>query len=555
MKEITFGVLGGLAFFIYGMNLMSDGLKKAAGERMRRILETLTSNPIMGVIVGALVTAVFQSSSATTVMMVGFVNARLMTLPQAIGVIMGANIGTTVTAQLIAFKFGNYAYLIAAIGFVFFFFFKRKNIKYLGQIIFGFGILFVGLNIMSDVLKPLAGNPIFTNWILNLGHMPIVGVLIGTIMTVVIQSSSATIGVLQSLASQPIVEDGVIKALIPLKTAAPILFGDNIGTTITAWLATIGANKSSKRAALVHTLFNMLGTLVALSLLPAFINFVISVSPRVTAEFNEAMAIKRLIANAHTSFNIMNTVLWLPFVGFLAWVVKKILPGEEQAVERGAKYLDRHMLDNPAVALDLSTKELVRMAEFSRDMLEKVKVTFITGNTGKINQIREIEEILDELQQEVIHYMSTLVSQVSISEKDSQRMADLMHVAGDIERIGDHCLNIVELTQFNNNERIHFSEQAIQEVDGVFNLALEMLDDCISALAEDNFSGAHQVLQLEKRMDLLEEQLRMNHIERLNQGMCNPKSAVSYAELMKNLERIADHCNNVAEAVLDREEL
>ena len=555
MKEIIFGVLGGLAIFIYGMNLMSDGLKKAAGERMRRILETLTSNPIMGVIVGALVTAVFQSSSATTVMMVGFVNARLMTLPQAIGVIMGANIGTTITAQLIAFKIGNYAYLIAAIGFVFFFFFKRRNIKYLGQIIFGFGILFTGLNIMSDVLKPLADNPLFTRWILELGDRPILGVLIGTIMTVFIQSSSATIGVLQRLASQPIIQDGVTKALIPLTTAAPILFGDNIGTTITAWLATIGANRASKRTALVHSMFNLVGTLVALTFLPAFISLVISVSPKVTAAFTEAEAIGRQIANAHTSFNIMNTIIWLPFVGFLAWLVQRILPGEDRVVERGAKYLDRHMLDNPAVALDLSTKELVRMAGFSREMLDKVKDTFISGNTASINQIRETEGILDDLQQEVIQYMSTLVSQVSISEKDSERMADLMHVAGDIERIGDHCVNIVELTEYNNAEKIRFSEQAIQEVDDVFNLALEMLDDCIHALAQDDFSDAHRVLQLEKRMDQLEEQLRMNHIERLNQGMCNPKSAVSYAELMKNLERIADHCNNVAEAVLDREEL
>lgn len=553
MQELIFGVLGGLAIFIYGMNLMSDGLKKAAGERMRRILEKLTSNPIMGVLIGALVTAVMQSSSATTVMTVGFVNARLMTLPQAIGVIMGANIGTTITAQLIAFNIGHYAYLITAIGFVLFFFVKRKNLKYLGQIIFGFGILFIGLNTMSSVLKPLANSPTFEHWIVNLSKYPIIGVLVGTVMTMVVQSSSATIGVLQSIASQPILENGVYRALIPLRTAVPILFGDNIGTTITAWLATIGANRYAKRTALVHTLFNLFGTVIGLIFVYQFIDFVLAISPQAGPGLEDVVNVRRQIANAHTSFNIMNTLVWLPFVGFLAWLVMKFLPGEEPMVERGPKYLDKHVLDNPAVVLDLSTKELVRMGHFAQDMLTKAKETCITGNTADMDLINETEEILDNLQQEIIHYMSTLVSQVSISEKDSERMADLMHVAGDLERIGDHCVNLIELSEYNGAEKLRFSEQAIAEIEEIFSLALEMLDSCINALADDNFEAAHRVLTLEKTMDKLEAQLRKNHIERLNQGLCNPKSAVSYAELMKNLERIADHCNNVAEAVLDRE--
>lgn len=552
--ELIFGVVGGLAIFIYGMNLMGDGLKKAAGERMRKILETLTSNPVMGVIVGVVVTAVIQSSSATTIMTVGFVNARLMTLPQAIGVILGANIGTTVTAQIIAFKIDHYAYLITAIGFILFFFVNgKKNLKYLGQIIFGFGILFVGMNTMSDVLKPLAQNEIFTKWILELGDQPILGVIIGTVMTMVIQSSSATIGVLQSLASQPIVENDVIRALIPLKSAAPILFGDNIGTTITAWFAVIGANKSSKRAALVHTLFNIIGTIIAMILLPFFLSIVLAISPKVGPGLNEALAIKRQIANAHTFFNTANTLIWLPFVGVLAFLANWLIPGKEEVVERGPKYLDYHVLDNPAVALDLSAKELVRMAELARDMLERSKDATISGDPAGINEINQIEENLDFIQQEVVRYMSTLISKVSVTEKESQRLADLMHVVGDIERIGDHCVNIFELVEYNKSERIQFSEQAVKEIENVFNLALEMLDTCIHALRVDDFRDAHRVLELENEMNQLEEQLRRNHIERLNQGQCNPKSAVNYVEFMKNLERVADHCNNIAEAVLDRE--
>ncbi|HYH03327.1 MAG TPA: Na/Pi cotransporter family protein, partial [Bacillota bacterium] len=257
MKEIIFGVAGGLALFIFGMNLMSDGLKKSAGERLRKILETLTKNPLIGMLVGTIVTAIIQSSSATTVMLVSFVNARLLTLPQAIGVIMGANIGTTMTAQLIAFQLGEYAYLIAAIGFGLFFFPKRKNLQYLGQIIFGFGVLFIGLNTMSEMLKPLAQSKVFAEMMLNFGKFPILGVGVGTLMTVVIQSSSATIGVLQTLASQPTEVNGVVQPLIPLTAAIPILFGDNIGTTITAILASIGANKAAKRAAVAHSMFNV----------------------------------------------------------------------------------------------------------------------------------------------------------------------------------------------------------------------------------------------------------------------------------------------------------
>jgi phosphate:Na+ symporter len=555
MKEIIFGVAGGLALFIFGMNLMSEGLKKSAGGRMRKILETLTKNPFIGMLVGAFVTAIVQSSSATTVMMVSFVNARLMTLPQAIGVIMGANIGTTMTAQLIAFKLGDYAYLIAAVGFVLFFFQKRKNIQYIGQIIFGFGVLFIGLNTMSGMLKPLAKSAFFADMMINLGKQPIFGVFVGTLMTVVIQSSSATIGVLQTLASQQVNAHGVIQPLIPLTSAIPILFGDNIGTTITAILASIGTNKAAKRAAAAHALFNIFGCIIFLILMPLFIKLVIAISPHANpaAGITAADTISRQIANAHTTFNLINTLIWLPFVGFLAYMVTKIISGEDPYIEKGVKYLNPRITNNPNAALELSSKELVRMGEFSGEMIRQVQTAFQNTDTSKKQSFADMEENIDYLQEQIINYMSNVVSQSTLTEVEAVRLADLMHVVGDFERIGDHCMNIFELTEYKKENNIKFSPEAVAEVEKIFQLTHEMLSMTIQALGNEDFSAAHKVEELEKEMDVLEETLRLNHISRLNQGTCSTTSAVCYVELMKNLERIADHCNNVAEAVLDSE--
>jgi len=560
VRELIFGVIGGLALFIYGMNLMGEGLKKAAGQRMRRILEAVTKNPLIGIAVGALVTAIIQSSSATTVMVIGFVNARLMTLPQAIGVIMGANIGTTITAQIIAFKIGNYAYLIAGIGFALLFFVKKRSFKYLGQVLFGFGLLFIGLNIMSDVLKPLAENEASRRFITNMSKNPFWGLLAGTVITVVVQSSSAVIGVLQSLASQPVEVNGVVRALIPLNAAVPVLFGSNIGTTITALLASIGSNRTGKRSALSHTLFNTLGSLIGFLILPLFVFFVYQVSPHANPGegISEANVVSRQIANAHTFFNIINTLLWLPFIGFLARAVTKIFPGEDIYLERGVKFIDPHMVHNAELALDLSVKELSRMGEISLDMFQKVEDRYLpvesnqTSN-GNNDLVDESEEVLDDLQDDIIHYLSNIVSQNTLTERQSIIMADLMHVAGDLERIGDHCMNLVELAAYKNEEKIVFSEEAMSDIQSVFKLTKEMFSLCLQALRFNDFSAADQVLKLEKQMDKKEKESRLCHLERLSAGMCNPKSAVVYSELMKNLERIADHCNNVAEAVLDQE--
>ncbi len=545
-KEIIFGLLGGLAIFIYGMNLMGDGLQKAAGEKMRKIINVLTGHPVLAVIVGAVVTALLQSSSATTVMIVGFVNARLMTLPQAIGVIMGANIGTTVTAQLIAFKIGSYAYPIAAIGFIMYFFIKKKIIRYFGQTIFAFGLLFIGLNIMGDVMKPLAKNDAFANMILDLNHNPILGLLAGTLMTVIIQSSSATIGILQKLAEQPLFE-GSKEALIDLRASIPILFGDNIGTTITAFFASIGAKINAKRSAIAHCVFNILGALIFIMVIPVFASVVEYISPKGA----EIFIIKRQIANAHTLFNVLNTLIWLPFIFLLSKIVTFLVPGKDDVLESRAIYIDNKVLSSPSIAMDLANKELTRMAMFAKQMMSEARDAFIEQDLKKAQNVFEIEDVVDMLQDEIIKYLSTMLSRGTLTERQSVRLAGLMHITGDIERIGDHCKNIAEFAQIKKNEGIPFSDEAIAELSSAFEQLNGMVDDCITALSTENVELAKKVTAKEDEIDIMEEELRYKHIARLNKGQCNPGSAIIYTEFVHNLERIADHCNNIAEAVID----
>ena len=544
LSKMLFGLFGGLAIFIYGMNLMGDGLQKAAGEKMRRILEVLTSNPLMGILVGTLVTMIIQSSSATTVMVVGFVSANLMTLPQAIGVIMGANIGTTVTAQLVAFDLGEYAYLITAIGFILFFFFNKKIIKYVGQIIFSFGLLFVGLNIMSAVMKPLAQSAMFEEVIHRVSDTPVLGLVVGALLTLIIQSSSATVAVLLNLAQEP---DANGQALIGLQAALPILFGSNIGTRITAILASIGARVNAKRAAMAHTIFNVAGAVLFMLILPYFAKFVAFISPKGL----ETSVIARQIANAHTSFNIINTIVWAPFVLVLAKIVTFLVRGEEDTVENRVIYLDYKILNNASVAMDLATKELTRMAELSRKMMANSKKAFINSDTDAAKKVHEIESIVDMLQTEIIKYLSTMLSQSSLTERQSIRLAGLMHITNDIERMGDHCKNVAELAMEKIEKDLPFSKEAISDLTNAFNKLNDMVDHSIQSLSHDDTSLAKKVLSEESEIDKLESDLRDRHMKRLDSGLCNPTSTIMFIELIHNIERIADHCNNIAEAVLD----
>jgi len=539
--EILCGLFGGLAIFIFGMNEMSSGLKKIAGDRLRKILKVLTGNPIVGVLVGALVTALMQSSSATTVMVIGFVAARLMTIPQAIAVILGANIGTTITAQLVAFKIGHYAYPITAIGFVMMFFFKKASIKNLGQTIFAFGLLFVGLNLMGDTLKPLAQSEDFAALMVRIHDVPVLGLLVSTGMTLIVQSSSATIAVLQKLAIAPGPDGGT---LIPLVFALPFLYGSNIGTTITAIFASIGAGVSARRAAFAHAIFNIVGAVIFMFLLTPYSKLVAWITP-------SGADVARQIANAHTLFNILNTLAWLPFIKYLGKFVTLVIPGKDTVIENRPIYLDQKMLTSPSIAMNLATQELVRMAGLARQMMDTVEQAFINGDRIAIKKVREIEDVMDMLQHEIVHYLSKLLASSTLTENQSVRLTGLLHVVSDLERIGDYCDNIADSAEVKLDKKLPFTEEGMKEVTEAFVIVTDMVDLTSQTLQEYDPDKAQRILSGEYKVDEMERELRDAHVERLNLGQCHPHSGLIFVELIHSLERIGDHCTNVAEAVLN----
>lgn len=540
-------LLGGLAVFIYGMNLMSDGLQKVAGEKMKNVLAMLTKNPVLGVIAGAICTAVLQSSSATTVMMIGFVSAGLMKLPQAISVILGANIGTTITAQLIAFKIGDYAWIFVFIGFILYFFLKKyEKLSQFGQVFFAFGILFVGINTMADVMKPLASNPFFTDLMIQVQDIPVLGVLIGTVMTVVVQSSSATIAVLQNLASTA-GPDGMT-SIIGLKGALPILFGDNIGTTITALLAAIGASTNAKRTALAHVIFNITGTLLFIWFIPYIAEFVAFISPKGP----EVNVISRQIANSHLLFNITNTILWIPFVWVLVKIVTKLIPGKELDRLPGEPvFLDFKIVDRPVFAIHLATKELTRIAGFAKDMIRCSKKAFIGGSVQSAQKVMDTEEVVNNLEEKVAHYLASILVAEGATERQSETVSGLLHIAAEIEHIGDNCKNIIELTNEKTKNKYEFSDIAYAEIYECFDQAMRMLDDSIRAFENGDRELASEVLRQEEEMDKMEHRLRQKHMKRLYNNTCSPAFTVIYTDVIHNIERIGDSCKNIAEAVIN----
>lgn len=543
--QMVFGLLGGLAVFIYGMNLMSEGLQKAAGEKMRSVLSLLTKNPVIGVMAGALTTAVLQSSSATTVMAIGFVTAGLMTLPQAISIIFGANIGTTMTAQLIAFKLDDYVWPIIFIGFILFFCFKKAQIKHLGETVFGFGLLFLGIMSMSATMKPLVLLPFFSDMMLKVSEVPALGVLLGTVMTVVVQSSSAVIAVLQNLAAQA-GPDGT-SSIIGLTGALPILFGSNIGTTITAILASIGGTTNAKRTAAAHTIFNLTGTLLFIWLVPQLSNLVqmLTVGP-------ELAVISRQIANAHTIFNLVCTLLWLPFIGVMVHIVTRVLPEKKQELVIAGKpvYLDYKIIDQPVFALHLATRELSNLAAMILPMLHCAEKAFLHGDTEAIRNVMNTEENIDALQAETVKYLSSICTAGELTSHQAAQISGLMHVAADIEHMGDQCQNIVEFAQDKIEHGYQFSEGAVSELLGGFTQVKQMVEDTIHALNDGHEDLARDVLAQEIELDNLETELRTHHMKRLERGECSPENTVIYTDVLHNLEKIGDYCTNIAESVL-----
>lgn len=535
-----FKLLGGLGIFIFGMKLMGEGLTKTAGKRLRSLLDILTTHRLMGVLVGTGITAIIQSSSATTVMVVGFVNAGLISLKQAIGVIMGANIGTTITAQLISFKISEYALHAIAIGAVFYLFSKSKRWKYVGQVLLGFGLLFLGMSTMSDVMRPLRSSLYFKELMTQFSYNPILGVLLGAGITVLIQSSSASIGILLSLTSV---------GAIPYAAAVPILLGDNIGTTITAILSSIGTSITAKRAAWAHAMFNILGTGIFL--------FFLYMIPNLTDQIQVFLSnisgtsdINRLIANTHTGFNILNTIIWLPFAGLLSKIVTWMIPGEEHSEVKGPIYLEERFLDTPVLALGQAKKELNRMAKLAILNVETAQRSFMENRLALFKELEDREESIDQVEESMILYMTKL-SQRSLTEDQAAEVNNFFHLINDLERIGDHAENIGELAQIKIEDKIPVSDKAIEDLNFMFKRVLETARLAITAFHENDLELAKRVLEFEDEVDELEKIYRSNHIKRLNEGLCFPGSGVIYLDILSNLERIGDHSANIAKITLE----
>lgn len=542
--KICFGLIGGLALFLYGMNTMSDALQKTAGERMKKILSFLTKNPIMGALAGALVTAVLQSSSATTVMAIGFVSAGLMTLPQAISVIFGANIGTTMTAQLLAFKLSDYIYPIIFIGFMLQFVGKTEKLKNIGMVIFSFGLLFEGIEIMGHVMKPLAGSSVFVDLMAEVSSTPVLGVFLGGVMTLVVQSSSATIAVLQNFAAQP-AADGV-SSVIGLTGAIPILLGDNIGTTITAILASIGQTKNAQRTAIAHSIFNISGSLVCLCIIPLFAQFVQYISP----SGREIDVISRQIANAHTTFNVVCTLAWLPFISVMVKIVKAIIRGEDKNLKAAyePQYLDNNLLDKPAAAMYLVSLELERLVGLADRTLNRLKLVLDSQRTAKdYEAFQEDLMILEQLQGRVTEYITKLLSGGYLTEQQSEETARLLFVTNNIQRMGERCRDMDEVCRQVVAQNRVFSSAANEEIVKCITLAQSLLSRSVEAVKTGSKEMVNDIFRDTDQMRRSERRCNKAHLKRVKEGECHAHMTPYFSDLLYNLSRIADNCVSIAE--------
>ncbi len=534
-QQMIFQFIGGLGIFLFSIKYMGDALQKAAGDRLRSILDKYTTNPLMGILVGIVVTILIQSSSGTTVITVGLVSAGFMTLRQAIGVIMGANIGTTATAFIIGLDVGTYALPIMAVGAFLIFFIRKTSIRNFGEVVFGFGGLFLGLEMMSDGMKPLRTLEAFTDMTLALSAHPLLGVVAGTVFTLIVQSSSATVGILQGLYSE---------GLVDLHAALPILFGDNIGTTITAILAAIGASVAARRAAATHVLFNVLGAVVFLLLLAPFTMYVEWLSTLLNLEP------KMEIAFAHGSFNVANTIIQLPLIGVWAYIVTKMIPGEDVMIEYRPKHLDPRFIEqSPSVAIGQAKEEVIRTGELAVQGLEEAFEYVKTGDKKHAETASQIEDAINSLDREITNYLVDISSK-SISPIESNRHMLLMDSIRDIERIGDHFENIIELTDIQVLNRLSLTDEALEDLTKMFTLTIKTVDNAIQALNLNDKELAREAAEQEDLIDKMERKYRKRHILRLNDGTCSAQAGIVFVDVISNLERIGDHAVNIAEAVL-----
>ncbi len=555
-QKLIFGLMGGLGLFLFGMKIMSEGLQKIAGSRMRKILAALTNNRVVGTLVGIAVTAIIQSSSATTVMVVGFVNAGLMSLVQSIGVILGANIGTTITAQLIAFKITKYALPAIGIGVGFKLFAKNKKWSYFGEILLGFGLLFFGLSVMKQAFDPLKTSEEFRQLFLIVGDNHLVGVLIGAVLTMIVQSSSATIGITLALASS---------GILTFEASVALILGENIGTTITANLAAIGTNLAARRTAFAHFLFNSLGVCYMLIFFSFFLQFISSMTPgdadfviqtheqaaRIGGAIGDKPFIARHIANTHTMFNIINTLIFLPLVGVLAKLSTVVIRGSEEEMEFHLKYLDNRVLSTPPIALAQARSETRRMARVALEMVDETFLFLQDNDLKKISGLQKKEDLTDVLQKEITDFLVAL-SQKSITQETSQEVASMMNMINDLERVGDHCENLWTLNQRKLDQKIIFSEVAMNEIAEISKLSSRFLATVVKALDEKDTGIYDEAHNLEDNIDDLEESLRNNHIRRLNTGECTVNSGLIFIDMLHNFEKIGDHTFSFAKAVVGK---
>ncbi|WP_092052126.1 Na/Pi cotransporter family protein [Bhargavaea ginsengi] len=535
--EMIFQFIGGLGIFLFSINFMGNALQKAAGDRLRDILDRFTTNPFMGVLVGVVVTILIQSSSGTTVIVVGLVSAGFMKLRQAIGVIMGANIGTTVTAFIIGIDVGAYALPIMGVGAFLLFFFKKDKIKNLGEVVFGFGGLFLGLELMSGGMKPLRELPAFIDLTLSMSENSLLGVVVGTVFTLIVQSSSATVGILQGLYAEQLVD---------LRAALPILFGDNIGTTITAVLASLGASVAARRAAATHVLFNVIGSIVFLIFLVPFTAYVSWLSSVLGLEP------KMQIAFAHGSFNVANTIIQFPLIGVWAYVVTKLIPGEDVSIEFKPKHLDPSFISqSPSIAIGQAKEEILRMGEYAVRGLNETYTYLKTSEKKHSETAYQLEDAINNLDRGITDYL-VKISAEPISAIESERHVILMETVRDIERIGDHFENIIELIDYREANRVVLTEGALADLDEMFSLTIDTVSRSLEALNHHDAEIAREVAEKEDLIDKMERKFRKKHIQRLNDGQCSAQAGIVFVDIVSNLERIGDHAVNIAESILGR---
>lgn len=547
--SIIVGLIGGLGLFLFGLKYMSEGLQKVAGDRLRNIIATLTRNTFLSVIVGLAVTSIIQSSSATTVMVVGLVNAGLMNLAQSIGVIMGANIGTTITAQLIAFKLGNLALPAIAVGVCMIMFTKSSRFRYWGETIFGFGLLFMGMGLMSSTVSPLRESEQIINFFVKFSKNPFLAMTVGMVVTFVIQSSSATVGLTIVLASQ---------GLIDIYGAIPLIFGENIGTTITASLAALSSSREGKRAALIHAMFNIFGvTYMMIAFLfikyknvPVYLYLVDLVTPGNNLAGEN---VERFIANSHTIFNIFNTLVFLPFAGVLKFLAEKIVPYKKVSKEMSVEplYLDRNLLHNSGFAFGQVRKEMQHMLLTAKEAIMLSSDMIITGNDSTIDRVRFLERKTDILQNQITNYIID-ISKEDLTDSDASRIPVYIHSINDIERVGDHAINLTEIYAELKENNLKMSEPAIEEITAMRDTVMRMIDIVNETIEKYSEDKLEELFVLEEKLNDNEKIYTRNHTLRMTDQTCEIKSNTVFTDTLSVFEKTGDHILNIAQAIYNK---